>query len=147
MERLIFKYHNGEREVFGDPLVLKDRIFELSGGEFVKWRRQVRAIPLVRPEESDTEGTMAYFAGVIEGLAARKNLILLAQHIFEMVPFDDRTGKGATVTECLAVTDAFLLFLGQKKTSSAAQPTTSPSTESTPEGSIQNLTPTMSASS
>lgn len=140
MERNIFKYNNGLRDVFGDPLILRDRLFQVSQGEFHILRGKVRAIAKALPRvDTEPEAVLA----VMEGLRAREHLVNIAREVFQLAPFDDTTGKGTLADECLAVTEAFLAFCAEKKTTGEQQPTTSTSTESTLQQPIPETTPTM----
>lgn len=132
METKIFKYNNGERDVCGDPLVLRDRLFTVSLGEFWNLRKKVQAIDAAKDDATI----------IMEGISARGHLIEIARGVFEMAPYDDATGKGALADDCLVVTEQFLYFLNQKKTNSAPPQTISPSTANTPSASIQPTTPT-----
>ena len=121
MERLIFEYNNGERQVFGDPLLLRDRIFTVSMGEFWNLRKKVLKI-----DAANDDITI-----IMEGIEARGHLVNIARAVFDMVPYNDATGKGATAEDCLNVTNLFLHWLDQKKTNAARQQTTLPPSAST----------------
>lgn len=123
MDKNIFRFNNGERDVYADPLVLRDRLFTVSLGEFWNLRDKERKIATANDDPTI----------IMEGIKAREHLIYIGREVFQMIPFDDTTGKGATAEECLKVTDEFLTFLAQKKTKHAPPPTTSPPTASTPQ--------------
>ena len=44
MNREIFAFHDGTKERFGDPLVLRDRLIMQSLGQLEDYREKVRAI-------------------------------------------------------------------------------------------------------
>ena len=137
MNREIFQYHDGTKERFGDPLVLRDRLIQVSMGELENLRGKVRAMA----------GAKGDFTIVSEGLKAREHLIAIARETFGLAPFDDTTGKGTLAEDCLAVTESFLVFLAKKKMSRERTPTTSPPTASTPPTPTRATTATTSASS
>lgn len=141
MKKEIFKYNNGTADVYGDPLVLRDRLFVASQGEFWNLRKKVSAI--AGADAKTPEGVLA----ITEGVTARGHLVTIACETFGLPAFDSATGKGMLAEDCLDVTEAFLEFLDQKKTTSEQPPTTSPSTESTAPPPIQQTTPIMSGSS
>lgn len=133
MNRSIFQYNDGERDVFGDPLMLRDRLFTVSQGEFWNLRKKVAAIDAAKDDATI----------IMEGIAARGHLVEIARATFSMAAYDPTTGKGALAEQCLATTELFLHFLDQKKTSSAPPPTTFPSTASIPPTPTPGTTPTM----
>lgn len=137
----IFRFNNGTADVFGDPLALRDRLFVVSQGEFWNLRKKVAAI--ASADAKTPEGVLT----ITEGVTARGHLVTIACETFGLPAFDPATGNGMLAEACLDVTEAFLAFLNQKKTTSEQPPTTSPSTESTPQDATQPITPTMSASS
>ena len=137
MNREIFQFHDGTKDRFGDPLVLRDRLIQVSLGEIWNLRDKVRAM-------ANAGGD---FTIITEGLKAREHLIHIAQETFGLPAWNDTTGKGLLAEECLAVTEAFLVYLAKKKMRQEQQPTTSPPSESTSQVPTPATTATTLASS
>ena len=120
-ERAIYKYHNGEKAVYGDPLQLR-RAVRIAAGEDPN-RLCQRAGPLhqggeVTPEEYETAH------------AAEAKLAEAIVKAFGLKAFDATTGEGVTHADCIDLWNDFCSWLQKKRTNTATTPTSSPTTTS-----------------
>lgn len=104
MERDIFKYNNGEKEVFGDPMAI-DRTIRARLGNPAKIIEQVNSIDLNTADSPQLS----------QGLQAQETMCVAVREAFGLKPFDPETGKGATESHCFAVWAQFVNFLDEKK--------------------------------
>lgn len=78
MDRAIFQYFNGERDVFGDPLSLWRELWIATEGQVRDW------IQYAGDKENDLRA--ADYKGKLFAAVAR---------VFKMVPYDTTTNAGA----------------------------------------------------
>lgn len=131
-DRNIFKYYDGESEVFGDPLALRAEIFILTNGNPNELTRKVFVDlnPSTPPEK------------LVEAYNAQKQLVQIARTVFKMKPYDEKTGKGATMEHCQMAWRMLMLYLNQEKKNTVKPQTVSPSSAGIPD----SPTPTHSTS-
>lgn len=96
-ERLVFKYHNGIGEVYGDPLEIWGRMLDALGGDL--------STPMEQARHQEMEVAIPALARIAEAVRVA----------FEMAPFNPQTGAGATVKDCYAVLKAWNRWLQEKK--------------------------------
>lgn len=133
-EKKIFPYHNGAEPVFGDPLALESRLAE----QFGELSGIVQKVNAIRAKDADP-------LAVLEGIQARNVLIAGVREAFELVPFDRKTGQGATDDHALGVYRAWTEWTVKKNGNTPEQPNTSPPTDSI--SATPAITSTTSASS
>lgn len=98
-DKNIFKYHDGSKEVYGDPLRLMRELY----------------IALGNPDEA--------FKDSEDGNPRAQNIIVdNAREVFKMVPFNCETGEGATDEDVEAVLDLLWDYLEKKNLASVGLP-------------------------
>jgi hypothetical protein len=105
-ERLIFKYHDGERDVFADPLRVRRLFAHALDGEPNRY--------LERIQENAAAEPVAF--------EAMERVLAATCQAFGLTPFDPATGAGCTEEKILGVLCAFQAWEDQKKTTSATTP-------------------------
>lgn len=106
----VFRYFDGARHVYGDPLYVQNALArELRG--------QVDQVVLDCNSQDDLVATTAL-----------RRLLDAVRVAFEMPPFDRATGQGATDRHCRDAYDALTDFFGLSATSVAETPSSPPST-------------------
>lgn len=120
--RRVFKYHDGESEVFGDPLALRMEIFIATNGNPDELARKV-FVKLAPDTPSET---------LLEAFRAQKQIAEIVQRVFKMKPFNPETGTGATIEHCHMTWRLFANFCAGEKKNTVKQPTESPSTAGPP---------------
>lgn len=110
-ERAIFKYFDGAREVYGDPLALWREFTAACGGNPKQWMEWAF-------DESQPLRHADYNGKVIQATRA----------VFRMVPYDRTTNEGAQDHHVQAALEGLFAFFDQKKTSKDSEPTCTPST-------------------
>jgi hypothetical protein len=96
-ERAIFQYFNGVKNVFGDPLKIRRRLYNLLGGDPNEVLNQANnGVPEVKDK-------------------ATEKLMAAVIYAFDMVPFDKESGKGALEYDCRAALDSFVKWIEEKK--------------------------------
>lgn len=105
-ERQLFRYHNGEREVFGDPLRI--------------WRRLNNHL---EGKGRETWEAAAQEANLLEADRAQEKIYRAAVVAFDLVPLDPDTGAGCTEDHVKEVLDSFLKWIEQKKSEAENSPT------------------------
>ena len=130
--RRVFKYHDGEKEVYGDPLALRMKIFIATNGDPNSLSNKV-FVPLTHetPQEQ-----------LLEAFRAQKQIAEIVQKVFNMKPFDPATGSGATIEHCQMIWRMFGRFLAGEKKNTVKLPTASPSSDGLPAS--QTTTPSTS---
>lgn len=112
-EKAIFRYHNGTRMVWADPLTVQRRLDAALGDPDVVFKDVNDNDPLVwRP--------------------ALECLIAAVREVFVMPGIDPETGQGATEEDCRTALNSLQDFLAKKKPSAAGSPILSAPTESCP---------------
>lgn len=107
-QRNIFPYHNGERQVYGDPLKIRRRLNARLDGNLNK-------------ALSEKDLSPDHYERVLDAVV----------FAFDLIPFDPETGKGAQEEVVVRALKAFLDWL-QKKSPSivnsrpSVEPTVSP---------------------
>lgn len=112
-EKAIFKFWNGTRHVWGDPLALSRRLDAVLGDPDAVFEA-------IRSED------------MRERHAALECLIANVREVFAMPPIDPETGAGATEEDVQTALRALWKFLAKKKPSTDTPPSSSPSTGSPP---------------
>lgn len=106
----IFQYWNGERAVYGDPLVIL-RIFtaQLDG---------------------DVDGTfkLSQSENPAQAVVAADKIIAAARKALVMLPFSTESGAGATDEVVFSMLDQFFTWWAKKKSTTANSPTLPPVT-------------------
>lgn len=125
-ERRVFKYFDGEQEVYGDPLALRTEIFIATNGDPDSLSKKI-FIPLT-PDTPPEQ--------IIEAYKAEKKLVEIVRDVFKMKPFDPTTGAGATVDHCRMAWRMLTRFLNGEKKNTVKSPTESPSSAGHPDSSI-----------
>ena len=108
-DRKIFPYHDGEQEVFGDPVEIQRRMNAFTKGELNA------IIDRTREWEVDSEGKPV----LEDGKPVRANPAEVAaenqerleaaiRHAFQLPAFDRITGQGCTGAMALTVWNAFV---------------------------------------
>lgn len=130
-QRNVFKYFNGEKEVFGDPLALYRRLLILTGGKPDELSEKV----FINLNKATTEQ-------VVAASQAHQQLCGIIREVFSMKPYNPEDDSGAKDEHCLMVWRQMATFLNQKK-----NPTVNLPTESQPTAGPPDLpTPTTSIS-
>lgn len=112
-EKAIFRYFNGDRWVWGDPLALSRRLDTSLGDPDAVFADVGDPDPKVwRP--------------------AVECLIANVRDVFAIAPIDPETGAGGTEEHCRAALQALWEFLAKKKPTNATMPSSSASITSTP---------------
>lgn len=125
--RQVFPYFDGEKTVWGDPLLLFRRLEYALQGRAAAVIRAAYADPPDDRVPDDVDPSMAEQA--LAGLAAehaekvfhaREQLVPAVRSAFYMVPLDRSTernpqGRGATEQHCMDALDAWLEFYSSKK--------------------------------
>lgn len=106
----IFKYFDGVEEVFGDPLRIQRDLYLKLGDPDAAF-------------EAAQKGTDYYAANTI---------VDNAREAFHMVPFDPKTGIGATDEDVEAAITALFEYFEKKSPNIATKPSSEPSTTSIP---------------
>jgi hypothetical protein len=96
-ERAIFPYHNGQSQVFADPLALQRKLNVLLQGDI------------------GTVVKEAYTATVGDTGGAMQKLLDAIREAFSLSPVDPATGQGITDLMALSIFRQFGEFLSAKK--------------------------------
>lgn len=97
-DRQVYKYHNGNEEVFADPIRCYRALYRETNGEFSS---------LVKDCSDKSNPLLA--------VKAAEALIAAARVVFELKDFDKKTGEGVTDEEVDHLLDSFLGWLDKKK--------------------------------
>lgn len=103
-ERAIFPYHNGERQVYGDPMALSRRLTIHAGGDIDALVRDWRKDPVLDDAGQELPGSRAL------RLQHEEKIVEAVRKAFQMIPWDDSTGQGATWDQCMTAFEDFLRF-------------------------------------
>jgi hypothetical protein len=107
-DRLIYRYSNGEQDLFGDPLAIKRSLIQLAGGDLPGLIE--KAVP---PDELNNQENPAAAAMRID---AEEKLVEIIRKAFQLPKVDPKTGSGVTDSMVWRVWDDFSEFLlGEKK--------------------------------
>jgi hypothetical protein len=114
-QRLVYRYHNGAKEVFADPLVLRRKMIQAGRGELNQILREA-VEPAAPTEEGADSGDAGGGGGVgvadeCVRLQAQERRAQIVYEAFGLVPFDPETGGGVTEIEAIAVLHDFLGWL------------------------------------
>lgn len=104
MNREIYEYWNGSRQVFADPVDLLGEFVAACGGDYRGYIQ--RAYPKPYPED---QGAIASIR------AAQQKLYAAVRHAFKLVPFSDVDGSGVTTTETYKTLKDFMDWWTKKK--------------------------------
>lgn len=116
--RAIFRYFDGEKNVFGDPLDLLHRANHFAGGDInnVIQSMVIGAYPrdgegrAIITDQTDAE----YKLHADERFDAEQKFQEAIRKAFEMIPFDKSTGKGAMGRDVQRAWDELMDFLEKK---------------------------------
>lgn len=131
----IFSYFNGVKTIHADPVDLHYRLLEVAKGHLAQvWDESKRRGP--DDEDGDSPEVKANkeamrAAEFLRAIPALRQLTEWTREAFRMVPYDEDTGKGATIRHCSEALDDFFIFLASEKKSTDDSPTDAPSSEST----------------
>jgi hypothetical protein len=117
-QRRVFKYYDGEKEVYGDPLALRTEIFIATNGDPDGLSKKVFTV--LAPDTPTDQ--------ILEAFRAQKQIAEIVMRVFNMKPFDPATGSGATIEHCHMTWRLFGRFLAGEKKNTVNSPTESPST-------------------
>lgn len=131
-QRVIFRYYNGETEVFGDPLRLYRQILAMTAGKPTELSEKV-FIDLSKASPQD----------ILASGEANDKLVAIVRQVFQMKPFNPVDGTGAMEAHCHAAWRELATFLSIAKKKEGNSPTAS-SPSVGPQVSL-NPTPSMSA--
>jgi hypothetical protein len=141
MNKNIFKFFDGAKEVYGDPLAiqrrlrlatnsrLSDLIDAVNGPEeYDEWREKLKGA-----SEEDKAKLREFLAGASAAMdQAREELYPAIVKAFPLVPFNPESGEGATDDVIIQAMTSLNQWLGQKKTSTVMPPKSASSTGGTP---------------
>lgn len=111
MNKEIFKYNNGREDIFGDPVDLMEKFVIACGGNYQQ--RMKDAFPEPYPEQPEANAVVGQ---------AKQFLIAAVRKTFDLVPFDPRTGSGATAQTAYDTIHSFMNFWFKKKESTEPAP-------------------------
>lgn len=100
-DRLVFRYEVNGRAVFADPLALRRRLIQATGGEF----------NTLLAEAQPATGGESDPAGEVGRENARERVLGAVYQAFGLTPVDPETGGGVTEEEAAAVLTAYLAWL------------------------------------
>lgn len=125
IERGIFRYHNGSKYVYGDPLAIEDRMRKAAQGhqddmEFLPYESVLKNL------DSDSPDLYIDATGRIVPIIAAG---------FKVKPLDEDTGEGLTRAQMLNLLISFFNFADAVKKNIEGSPNRSPSIDSTSEAS------------
>lgn len=163
-DKLVFKYQVEGREVHADPLVLRRRLVQASGGMFDQILADAageaeggtdsgppaamflpHGVEKPTPEQLAKASSAARAAAESRREDARERRAKVVFEAFELTPIDRATGEGVTELEALNLLWSFLDYLEGNAGASGTTPQPSPSTGGLP--GFTSATPTGSASS
>jgi len=114
-ERMIFRYHNGTKQIAADPLVIQRKLLS---------QKDVDLDSEFRLAVSDTK----------ESLAAISRVVDVIRFSFGVKPLDPETEEGLTDTECLQLMASYAEFLNELKKKASLSPISQTATEDYPKG-------------
>lgn len=103
-DRQVFCYHDGEQQVYGDPL-------ELHRGLVAKLIDPAKVVGAINQADAAQGDLNTCF----NAWAALEELIGASREVFKLQPFDRKTGQGATDAQAIAVVKHFWTWLDEKK--------------------------------
>jgi len=106
-ERGIFEYDNGEKTLYGDPIVLLNKLTKGGLSEFDRLAKEA-------------------LAGDMEAMETMASRVVTA---FKLVPYNDETGVGLNSVEAFRVFEKFFVFIDELKNVLGPMPICEPSTE------------------
>lgn len=115
-DRAIFGYHDGTKDVFGDPLELHRRLNEALEYQAAEVCEQARSEFLPTAD------------------AAHKKLVAAAANAFRLVSFDPATGQGCTERMAMKVYNAFIEHIDGLKKKAGNSPSSPPPSPGLPPG-------------
>ena len=107
-DRLIYRYHDGEKERCADPLAVRRKLIQSAGGDL---GRLADAAAVKEQPAPDADG-----GAEIARLDAEERLLKVIRFGFELPDFDPTTGAGCTEAMCWAVWDDYWKFIEGEKT-------------------------------
>ncbi len=139
-ERSIFKYFNGKKEVFGDPIAIHRRLLTCDNFDLAGDFKLVDA--LSKPIAQKSPG----FAK--EGLQAFDRLVSACRKAFKLPAFDEETGEGLVEEEIIQLFAEFGLFVDEiKKKQEPSVTSVSCTEQELPNGEVSQSTMKPSADS
>jgi hypothetical protein len=136
-ERAIFRYWNGKRHVWGDPVLLYERLATETGGDLVglldKADGKIELPPELTLEQQENART---------ALKAQANERIrdAVRSAFGMAPWNPEAEKpedaGATAQECDDALDALYAFFDDQKKSAGDTPASELPSETSADGSL-----------
>lgn len=133
-QRGVFKYHNGVKEVWGDPLQIFRRLeYALQGGAIALIRQAFLPPPKYKPpsEEGPDRDSYEQTYGqlkadyILRTSEAKERLVPAVRQAFGMPPLvqdidKNPEGKGATEEDCLNAIEAWVRYQDAKKKNTAS---------------------------
>lgn len=135
-ERAVFQYHDGDKEVFADPLAISRQkrfvmpnvdqlIRAINSGtsvmDFVADERR-------REPATERELTIEEMNTIRAGEVAHEKLVNGIRVVFGLAEFDPATGKGSTAAMAIKVWNHYQDWVEKKSGSTPTEPTSSPPT-------------------
>jgi len=112
-ERLIFRYHNGSKQIAADPLVIQRKILS---------QKNIDLDSEFRIAVSDTK----------ESLDAISRVVGVIRSAFGVKELDPETEEGLTDTECLQLMASYAEFLNELKKKASLSQISQTATEDSP---------------
>jgi len=118
-QRMIFPYFDGEKQVFGDPLEIHDRLTDLLDGD------PEHALQLARPPGlKDADGKeLPGNPDPRSRYEAKRRLDAAVVTAFELIPFDRTTGNGANRLQRATALSSFCSWMEANRKKNDASPT------------------------
>lgn len=143
-ERAIFRYWNGKRHVWGDPVLLYERLAAETGGDPVGLLEKADGRVELPPELTLEQRQAAQDSLKVQ---ANEQIRAAVRSAFAMVPWNPEADKpedaGATAQECDDALDALYAFFDDQKKSAGDMPASEAPSETSADNSV---TPDSSAS-
>lgn len=122
VNRNVFRYFNGVKDVYGDPLRIRDDLYILLGDPDA-------AFEAAWGKDGDKSRDAKFD---VESARASKIIMDNAREAFDMAPFDKDTGQGATDEDVYNAVEALFGYFEKKSENTGGSLSSSPSTTSTP---------------
>ena len=126
MNRDIYRYHNGERVVAADPLVLRGKL----ATEALETGKTLSTLIDMANAVDAKDATELQLAQSWEALGLLSDI---STHAFDLVPFDAESGLGAGMAHALGLLHNFHEWLEKKNPTPVLHSTSTPPVESTSE--------------
>lgn len=128
-ERKIFKYNDGQKDRYADPLAIRRALIRESGGQFWTWWDDCEE-PKAASFSSELtaeqlEHARALHASLyISAAAAQERFLSVVRAVFKMPELNPDTGEGVVEDECWRVIREYDEFLEKNERAAGNSPTT-----------------------